>query len=112
MGTEGFVRDFVRDNCRPWRRKLRKTRKENRENSSRMEAHEVAPDVVDVAPADVIKVKFTQIVQRGENLNRLSASERQKSAAKLRLQKNKRRFMVHAILLYFIGVLGCKICVG
>lgn len=41
-----------------------------------MEAHEVAPDVVDVAPADVIKVKFTQIVQRGENLNRLSASER------------------------------------
>ena len=30
-----------------------------------MEAHEVAPDVVDVAPADVIKVKFTQIVQRG-----------------------------------------------
>ena len=75
-----------------------------------MEAHEVAPDVVDVAPADVIKVKFTQIVQRGENLNRLS--ERQKSAAKLRLQKNKRRFMVHAILLYFIGALGCKICVG
>lgn len=112
MGREGFVRDYVRDNCRPWRRKLRKTRKENRENSSRMEAHEVAPDVVDVAPADVIKVKFTQIVQRGENLNRLSASERQKSAAKLRLQKNKRRFMVHAILLYFIGALGCKICVG
>lgn len=65
MGTEGFVRDFVRDNSRPWRGKLRKTRKENRENSSRMEAHEVAPDVVDVAPADVIKVKFTQIVQRG-----------------------------------------------
>ena len=32
---------------------------ENRENSSRMEAHDVAPDVVDVAPADVIS--FTQV---------------------------------------------------
>ena len=57
-------------------KKDKKGKHQNRENSSRMEAHEVAPDVVDVAPADVIKVKFTQIVQRGENLNRLSASER------------------------------------
>ena len=69
-------------------RKVKKDKKGKEGNSSRMEAHEVAPDVVDVAPADVIKVKFTQIVQRGENLNRLSASERQKSAAKLRLHSN------------------------
>lgn len=76
-----------------------------------MEAHEVAPDVVDVAPADVIKVSFTQIVQGSKNLNWLSASERQ-SCRRTKLQKSKRRFIVHAILLYFIGVLGCKICVG
>lgn len=41
-----------------------------------MEGHEVAPDVVDVAPADVIKVSFTQIVQGSESLNRLSAFKR------------------------------------
>ena len=115
MGKERLVRDeCVTTVVRPWR-KSRKTRKENREHSSRMEAHEVAPDVVDVAPADVIKVSFTQIVHWGKNLNWLSASERQNSAAKQRLQKtqkNKRRFIVHAILLYFIGVLGCKIYVG
>lgn len=46
-------------------RKVKKDKKGKEGNSSRMEAHEVAPDVVDVAPADVIKVKFTQIVQRG-----------------------------------------------
>ena len=111
MGKETLVRDeCVTTVVRPWR-KSRKTRKENRENSSRMEVHEVAPDVVDVAPADVIKVSFTQIVQGSKNLNWLSASERQ-SCRRTKLQKNKRRFIVHAILLYFIGVLGCKICVG
>lgn len=41
-----------------------------------MDGHEVAPDVVDVAPADVIKVSFTQIVQGRESLNRLSAFKR------------------------------------
>lgn len=84
MGKERLVRDeCVTTVVRPWR-KSRKTRKENRENSSRirMEAHEVAPDVVDVAPADVIKVSFTQIVQGSKNLNWLSASERQNSAEK------------------------------
>lgn len=55
-----------------------------------MEAHEVAPDVVDVAPADVIKVSFTQVVQGGKNLNWLSASERQNSAAKLRNRRRRR----------------------
>ena len=84
MGKETLVSDeCVTTVVRPWR-KSRKTRKENRENSSRirMEAHEVAPDVVDVAPADVIKVSFTQIVQGSKNLNWLSASERQNSAEK------------------------------
>lgn len=107
----------MRDNCCPSVKseESQERQEENRENSSRMEAHDDAPDVVDVAPADVIKVSFTQVVQGGKNLNWLSASERQNSAAKLRLQKtqkNKRRFIVHAILLYFIGVLRCKICVG
>ena len=55
-----------------------------------MEAHEVAPDVVDVAPADVIKVSFTQIVQGSKSLNWLSASERQNSAAKLRNRRRRR----------------------
>ena len=90
MGKETLVRDeCVTTVVRPWR-KSRKTRKENRENSSRMEAHEVAPDVVDVAPADVIKVSFTQVVQGGKNLNWLSASERQNSAAKLRNRRRRR----------------------
>ena len=99
MGKETLVRDeCVTTVVRPWR-KSRKTRKENRENSSRMEAHEVAPDVVDVAPADVIKVSFNQIVQGSKNLNWLSTSERQNSAAKLRKRRRRRiaGFQCHAI---------------
>ena len=106
MGKETLVRDeCVTTVVRPWR-KSRKTRKENRENSSRMEAHEVAPDVVDVAPADVIKVSFTQIVQGSKNLNWLSASERQNSAAKLR---NRRRRRIKDVL---SSTLYCCISLG
>ena len=70
MGKEGLVRDNRTTVVCPWRRETRK------ENCSMMEGHEVAPDVVDVAPADVFKVSFTQIVQGGESLNRLSAFKR------------------------------------
>lgn len=71
-----------------------------------MEAHEVAPDVVDVAPADVIKVSFNQIVQGSKNLNWLSASERQNSAAKLR---NRRRRRIKDVL---SSTLYCCISLG
>ena len=106
MGKETLVRDeCVTTVVRPWR-KSRKTRKENRENSSGMEAHEVAPDVVDVAPAEVIKVSSTQIVQGSKNLNWLSASERQNSAAKLR---NRRRRRIKDVL---SSTLYCCISLG
>lgn len=51
----------MRDNCCPSVKseESQERQEENRENSSRMEAHDVAPDVVDVAPADVIS--FTQV---------------------------------------------------
>ena len=71
-----------------------------------MEAHEVVPDVVDVAPADVIKVSFTQIVQGSKSLNWLSASERQNSAAKLR---NRRRRRIKDVL---SSTLYCCISLG
>lgn len=71
-----------------------------------MEAHEVAPDVVDVAPADVIKVSFTQIVQGSKNLNWLSASERQNSAAKLRNGRRRRIKDVLSSTLYCCISLG------